>query len=133
ALCTGQSLTIVVPDTFDSFQWSIPPYYEQAYTINTQGTYRLTVSKNGCAVTDTLDVEILDPDFVIGGNTTLCNGDEMTLTANSLEGSEYTWQDGSTGNKYRVTLPGIYEVTATNSCGTFTRNATIGFRQCECN
>lgn len=52
------------------------------------------------------------PTPTISGNTTLCQGQTTTLTANG--GNSYTWSNGSTNNNINISQSGVYTVTATN-------------------
>jgi hypothetical protein len=62
------------------------------------------------------------PTPTISGNTTLCQGQSTTLTANG--GVSYLWSDASTNNSISVSQSGIYTVTATNAEGC-TGTATV--------
>ncbi len=103
----------------------------ESYNFNGQnltasGTYTQNLSTvNGCdsIVTLTLTVKSL-PTPVILGNTTLCQGQSTTLTANG--GTSYAWSNGSTNNNISVSQSGVYTVTATNAEGcSATANVTV--------
>ena len=49
--------------------------------------------------------------FNLGNDTTLCNGQSLTLNPN-MPNATYTWQDGSTDSIYKVTQAGTYWVKA---------------------
>lgn len=49
------------------------------------------------------------------GSTTICNGDTVTLSANSA--LSYTWSSGATTQSINVTASGTYTVTVTNASG----------------
>ena len=64
------------------------------------------------------------PPTAITGNTTICEGESTTLTANG--GVSYIWSNASTGNSISVTQSGVYTVTATNAQGcSATANITV--------
>jgi len=94
--------------------------------LTTAGTYTHNLSTvNGCdsIVTLTLTVKSL-PTPVILGNTTLCQGQSTSLSANG--GVSYTWSNGSTNNNISVSQSGVYTVTATNAEGcSNTANVTV--------
>ena len=71
---------------------------------------------NGCdsVLTLTLTVKAL-PTPTITGNTSLCEGETTTLTANG--GVSYVWSNASTSNSIFVSQSGVYTVTATNAEG----------------
>ena len=87
-------------------------FYGQNLTA--AGTYTHTLQTvNGCdsVLTLTLTVKAL-PTPAITGNTSLCQGQTTTLTANG--GVSYLWSNASTNNSINVTQSGVYTVTATN-------------------
>ena len=90
-------------------------FYGQNITM--AGTYTHTLQTiNGCDSVLTL-VVTLDalPPTAITGNTTICEGETTSLTANG--GVSYVWNDASTNNSITVSQSGIYTVTATNAQG----------------
>jgi len=94
--------------------------------LTTAGTYTHTLQTvNGCdsVLTLTLTVKNL-PAPTITGNTTLCEGETTTLTANG--GTSYLWSNASTSNSISVSQSGVYTVTATNTDGcSATANVTV--------
>ena len=63
-------------------------------------------------------------EFSLGNDTLLCPGDNITLHA-GLPNAVFTWQDGSQGDTYNVTQPGIYWVKAYVSQYNYTSYDTI--------
>src|SRR6202008_3034580 len=59
----------------------------------------------------------------LGNDTTLCNGQSLTLDAGN-PGATYVWQDGSTAQTLTVTQTGTYSV-AVNAGGCNTSHDTI--------
>lgn len=131
-VCTNTKIDIILPDSFDAYQWNDPTNKSHKMTIDSGGRYWVKVYKNGCVAGDTMMVKPLYPYFTMPSDTKLCNGDKLRLIATSVNGSKYEWQDGSTADYYDVTEKGVYEVRVTNVCGTFTGKSEIDFRQCEC-
>jgi gliding motility-associated-like protein len=68
----------------------------------------------------------LPPQINIGSDTTICEGESLTLNVN-CSGCSYLWQDGSTSSNYEVTQSGTYWVQATNSMGTDTDSIDVSF------
>ena len=101
-------------------------YNFHGQNITTAGTYTHTLQTvNGCdsVLTLVVTLEAL-PTIAISGNTTLCEGESTTLTANG--GISYIWSNGSATNSINVTESGVYTVTATNVEGcSATANATV--------
>jgi gliding motility-associated-like protein len=103
------------------------------------GTYEVTVTLNGCAVTHSVEVTESDEMIVtLTDNFSLCTGTSGTVTAiANVSGNDitneatYTWTRGGepladTANSIEVTQAGVYEVTATheNICPV-TRSVTV--------
>jgi gliding motility-associated-like protein len=103
---------------------------QPTFTATQAGTYRVTVTNNGCSKSDTVVIQNKQvPQFTLGTNITICPSQTVVLnpglTAPSLT---YLWQDGSTSAQYTITSAGTYFVDVTNNCGT-TRgiaNVTVG-------
>jgi gliding motility-associated-like protein len=60
----------------------------------------------------------------LGPDTTLCLGDELTLTSD-LPAGDHLWQDGSTANTYRVTTSGLYTVTVSDGACQWSDSVSI--------
>jgi gliding motility-associated-like protein len=71
------------------------------------------------------------PEVLLGRDTTLCIGEDLTLRVNAGAGNNIRWQDGSTGSTYKVTGPGIYTVTVSNECGSVTDQIAVSYQPCE--
>ncbi len=70
---------------------------------------------NGCTGTDTIQLTALPtPVVFIGNDTSLCNGQTITLAAPRAPGYTYLWQDNSTAYNNVVSKPGTYYVDVTN-------------------
>jgi gliding motility-associated-like protein len=75
------------------------------------------VNNNGCEKTDTISVDFVsNPEFTLGEDKTLCDGDELILNPGSGYVS-YLWQNGETSQFFTVTETGYYSVTVSNGCG----------------
>ena len=130
-ICPKTSITISVPDTFDKYVWNIA-LNTPSITVDKGGKYWLTVTKGKCSLTDSILVEEHEPYFLLGNDTMICIGRELTLTASSIPGSRYVWQDGTLGETYVVKEKGLYHVTANNMCGSFSSNIYVDYFACEC-
>jgi len=96
-------------------------------TVSGSGVYTVTVTLNGCNATATTTVIINPaPSVTSGSDITICEGDTINLTANSLSGATYSWtgpngytssQQNPVINPASTTNDGLYIVTATlNGC-----------------
>ena len=89
-------------------------------TVNTPGTYTLTVTNGNCTSTP-VSVTIVqenDPNLSITGNLTFCQGSSTTLTANTTGVvNAYNWSNGATTPSITVNTAGTYTVTVTTPAG----------------
>ena len=100
------------------------------YTVVHDGEYWVVVTDHCLGASDTIAVEYLhDFDVNLGTDTTLCEGDELVLSAD-LPFCSYHWQDGSTEPRFVVRQPGIYSVTATNFCYSHSDDIDIAYEPC---
>lgn len=96
-----------------TYEWqdgATTPFYDVSLT----GTYWVEVDVQGCTGADTITVQVLDLDFDLGVDTTIC-GENMTYGLSTALSNNYDhlWQDGSTNNSFIVTKSGEYHVTVT--------------------
>ncbi|MCR4856680.1 MAG: T9SS type A sorting domain-containing protein [Bacteroidales bacterium] len=123
-ICEGESTTLSVSGIGD-YSWSNGAN-TSSVVVSTTGNYTVTVSlPNGCSSTASMNVTVADvPVPTIMGNTTICDGENTTLTANG--GNSYLWSNDSTNNTISVTQGGVYTVTVTNADGcSATTNVTV--------
>ena len=100
------------------------------YLVINDGHYWVIVTDHCLGASDTIDVDYLhDFEVNLGTDTTLCEGDELVLSAN-LPFCTYRWQDGSTEPRYVVRQPGSYSVTATNLCYSHNDDIDIDYEPC---
>ncbi len=100
------------------------------YLVINDGRYWVIVTDHCLGASDTIDVDYLqDFEVNLGADTTLCEGDELVLSAN-LPLCRYRWQDGSTEPRYVVRQPGSYSVTATNLCYSHSGDIDIDYEPC---
>ncbi len=104
----------------------------QAITINSSGSYTVTVTNGGCTATSapvpvTVNNAVPPTPSVITGNTTVCSGSSNTYSiATVSDATSYTWTlpSGWTGSSSTTSIAtvsgvasGIISVTANNTCG----------------
>jgi len=108
-----------------SYSWSTGAT-TRAVSINSQGSYRVTVTgTNGCKATSS-DIAIRAngctpppvPVITASASTIITSGQTVTLTS-SLAGG-YLWSNGSTARSITVSAGGIYTVRAYNAGGCYT-------------
>ncbi len=117
-LCSGQDfieLNAFVEGATD-YQWEggskMPSFLvsekkNRAYTVD--------ISFNECTYKHTFQVSFV-PDVELGADTTLCMGEELTLTP-LHPNNEFLWSDGSSDAVRNISAPGTYAVTVpSNGC-----------------
>ncbi|HWR32837.1 MAG TPA: hypothetical protein VN451_04905, partial [Chitinophagaceae bacterium] len=117
------------PQCLKSINWQIDTSFatlinaeaDSAITLRFKksGNFYLKAAVNNCVVNDSLLITIpaIQTNLQLTkADSILCPGETILLNVNSLF-KTYQWQDGSSQNSYTVTAPGLYTITATDSCG----------------
>ena len=77
--------------------------------INTPGKNWVSLNDYGCKVSDTVQVSALPfPVITLPADTSFCQGDSATLTAQFYSGGQYTWSTGSDSNSTIMDTAGKY-------------------------
>ncbi|MBK9176886.1 MAG: gliding motility-associated C-terminal domain-containing protein [Flavobacteriales bacterium] len=109
SICPGFAASFNATTPGASYLWqdgSTAP----TYTTAAQEPVSVTVTVNGCSVTDQAQVTVLPLPIVhLGNDTTICEGASLLLDA-QLAGATYQWSDGSSGPNLLVTDAGTYQV-----------------------
>jgi len=130
ALCNGSAIKLVVAPPFTTILWNDNSTLPEK-TITSGGVYNVQVELNGCTIADTISiVEKVPPHFFLGPDTTVCNGETITLhpivSADSL-----LWEDSSVPATRTIVNAGVYRLKATNTCGNFSDEIRIDYHMCE--
>jgi len=122
-ICPGQSATLTASGA-SSYSWS-GGQTGNSITVSTAGVYTVTgTSTCGTAsATFNLTQGNVPTAIISSPSTILCNNSTLTLTATG--GDSYLWSNGTTTSATTINTPGIYAVTATNTCGSDTANFTV--------
>jgi gliding motility-associated-like protein len=129
-LCEDNTLLLDATNANATYLWQ-DNTTNPTYFVTTAGKYFVTVTRQGCIAKDTINITYnLKPKFSLGADSRLCMGSIITLNP-QITGVSYLWQDGNTSPTYTVTQPGLYSLTATNTCGSATDNITIGNGVCN--
>ena len=117
AICSGESTTLDAGLGFSLYNWSHGPT-SRMVTINTAGTYSVTVTDNlGCTAEATVDlIENDKPDPLVTGATLFCSGTSNILDAGGPF-ETYLWSNGETTQSISVNQSGLYSVTVTSPAG----------------
>lgn len=129
AICNGDMLEITVNVPGAIYNWR-DGYTSPSITVDKPGKYYVAVTKNGCTISDTLNVKARDFRFSLGRDTIVCLGKELTLST-SLQGS-YLWQDNSVNRSFVVTVPGTYWLTIKDGNCNATDSISVAYENCNC-
>tara|TARA_Y100000782_G_scaffold115531_1_gene159577 strand:+ start:1578 stop:4538 length:2961 start_codon:yes stop_codon:yes gene_type:complete len=126
----GNFVTLTTGTGYDSYVWNTSPTDTlSSITVNSSGTYTVTVTQGGCTVVDNAEVFISDSVLttnVLDGDTSFCQGQSINIAVlNPNSFTTYTWQDGSTGSSYTASSTGLYWVEAADSCYTIRDSVTV--------
>lgn len=118
-LCEGQFLILTpsIPGTI--YTWQDNSILDN-YVVNQEGSYWVVAEQGDCYDTDTIYVhyEILPP-LLLGNDTTMCDGEAITLSAEINDILAWQWNDQSMNSTLQVTSPGLYWVIASGlNCST---------------
>jgi gliding motility-associated-like protein len=114
SFCPGRSTTLTATGT-GTYSWS-NGVTTAALTVNTPGTYTVTLTAAGCSGTASVVVtqsNTLSP--VISGTAAFCAGSSTTLTASG--GGTYQWSNGTAMAATNINTAGIYTVVVTDASG----------------
>ncbi|MDP4724365.1 MAG: GEVED domain-containing protein [Crocinitomicaceae bacterium] len=118
--CEGGSVTLTAGGA-NSYMWANNAT-ATTQTVTMPGTYVVTgYSANGCPDLAEVTVVVNEApvaDLILDGNTSLCPGETLTISAQP--GNVYNWTTGSTAQAISVTTPGTYSciLTSLNGCTT---------------
>lgn len=132
AICTGESVTLNVTGLAgSSWLWSngsthssnpVHPAQTTLYTVTATDAHHCGVA------TDSVLVKLLQvPQLITSGDTTVCPGSPVSLTAYGEDLSDVIWNTGDTTWSIMVAPSSAttYMVQASNKCGTVTAGVTV--------
>ncbi|AKD56707.1 gliding motility-associated C-terminal domain-containing protein [Spirosoma radiotolerans] len=114
-LCGRQStllLDATTPGAFD-YRWN-DGSTKPTRQVTKPGKYSVTAVTSCKTLTDSLIVDYA-LDFSLGADTTICNGQTLTLKVPATTTSTYRWQDGSSTNTLTVRQAGQYSIRVTQA------------------
>ncbi|GAB3574457.1 T9SS type B sorting domain-containing protein [Hymenobacter daeguensis] len=126
-LCPGQSTTLTATSSgaaATGYRWNTGAT-TPTLLVGQAGTYRVTATfADGCQLTST---HIVGPPVAqvasVSGDTLLCSGATLALTALNPDALTYRWNTGATTPTIAVTQPGTYGVLLTYTGGCTSRDS----------
>lgn len=124
-LCDSQTLLLSAGPGYTSYQWSVGGS-DSTLLVNSANTIAVEVSSfAGCVFRDTIVVEyqIAPSQLTIDGSGNLCEGDDLSLTANGASG-DVTWigPNNFTASGSELTIESIQQLQA----GQYQVSQTVG-------
>ncbi len=115
-LCDGNATILNAGNPGSTYQWSIGDLTQQV-NVNTPGLYTVHVHNGFCASKDSVLVTVhSNPIVNLGPDTTICDGNSMSISLDSTAGS-YLWNFGSSSSSTTMNSSGAYSVTITDNNG----------------
>jgi gliding motility-associated-like protein len=125
-LCAGSTLILDATTTNGTYIWQ-DNSTGATLNIAQPGIYWVQVTANGCIGTDTIVVDYTTlPVISLGNDTTLCQGEFITLDATTLNAT-YLWQDSTSNPIISVSQQGVYWVQVATACGISYDTVTVNF------
>lgn len=113
SLCTGETLLLNAGNPNSSYAWQ-DSSTDSTFLVTQAGAYWVDVTNTCGTVSETLNVVYNTiPSVNIGADTTICEGDEITLNAKISGSATYVWNDNSTKSTLVVSEAGTYAVSVT--------------------
>ena len=128
-LCPGESVQLMAPTGFSSYDWSDGSTGGNMLEVTESGLYTLTAfNPDGCAgLSNAIEIQVLDgataPTVSVEGSEFLCEGSVWTLTAS--EGTSYAWNNGETSPSIEVGQTGSYAVEVEDQCGNLVASEAV--------
>ena len=126
--CEGDVVTIPAGISGVDYLWQ-DGSTASSFSTSVSGEFILQVSNTCGDDTDTIVVDIHGtiPVVDLGADTTLCEGEVLVLNASAISENTIVWQDGSGGDTYDVSTPGIYSLFESNHCGDDTDTIVVTY------
>ncbi|MEL6122102.1 MAG: gliding motility-associated C-terminal domain-containing protein [Bacteroidota bacterium] len=109
-ICAGETIELRAGFPSADLLWSTGETTDQIL-VQQAGDVFVSVQEGACDATDTVSVLfIILPEINLGGDTTLCEGVDLTLAVDPLPDVDIRWSDTSTDTSIQVTTSGVYAV-----------------------
>ena len=123
--CEGSdSLVLSAGNAFDTYKWNTDATTSEI-KISDAGWYKVEVAtRSGCALKDSVELQISKPVVDLGIDHTVCNPEKDTLKAGD-QFTAYSWSTTETSQKITISNSDKYSVVATNKYGCKARDSII--------
>jgi gliding motility-associated-like protein len=123
AVCSNDSLLLDAGPGKDSYLWSTGETTQFIY-VQAPGLYWVIATKDGCQISDTIDVFQDFPDLELPDTLVGCNVTSLTLSP-APGYYNFIWNNGSTNSDIEVSENGIYFLEATSLAGCLIRDTVM--------
>jgi gliding motility-associated-like protein len=127
-VCGGNALLLspVVSGSSNNFLWQ-DGSTNTTFNATASGQYWVQISNSlGCLKRDTINVTFKQlPVFNLGVDTSICNGDTLTLNATATGATGYLWNNGTSGPILKAFQTGLYWCEVNNGGCKFRDSLTI--------
>lgn len=104
------------------------------YLVKLPGLYYVTTSIGNCSSSDSINISYKPvPFFTLGNDVFLCTGQQLILSPTLNTNVDYLWQNASTQPSFTINTDGIYTLTTSNECGSYTDSVKITTGICNLN
>lgn len=128
-ICEGTAITLAPPPNADppSFLWSTGAT-STSLTVDTAGSYWLRLSRDGCSISDTIEISMPMLRVALGNDSLLCSGDTIWVDpATAVSGGAWTWSETTAVMPpFAITSPGTYWLRTDSSGCSYTDSLMIG-------
>lgn len=113
-LCPGDVFTLdATTNNASAYLWN-DGSTQSTYTNDEQGVYWVQVTVDFCEVTDSVFIDYVEePTDIIGGDVSICEGQDITLAIGPGGLSNYLWSTGSSQPSITVSAAGQYWASVT--------------------
>jgi hypothetical protein len=101
-------------------------------TSSIPGTFTVTFTDNVCGTSVSSDIFFENWAWTSLSDTLICSGSSHTISAFApIQNDDYLWSTGSTETSIVVNSPGVYYLTVSNECNSYTDSSIVGIKACD--
>ncbi|RQO31439.1 hypothetical protein DBR32_05615 [Taibaiella sp. KBW10] len=132
-ICKGHEAILNAFDPrFDHYEWS-DGSTGTTLTVNTPGTYYVTVQAGPCTFSDSIKLGITEPEInILQADTSICSGSTIYVSASTNMNSAIYWNSGQSGPSIPISKPGTYVASTQNMCGIQSDTLLLTEINCDC-